>query len=94
MSEMIDRLARALQQARPDQMHGFRHEHALVLAHAAIEAMREPTPKMVDVGVEEFWLIDFDDACTPVREWVRDIYLAMVTARPETDGECDDTRGR
>lgn len=47
MSEMIDRVARALKDQAGE-------DHALpswaVMARAAIEAMREPTPNMISAG--------------------------------------------
>jgi len=44
---MTDHVAKAIYKARPEQMHGFRYDDAVVLARAAIAAMREPTEAML-----------------------------------------------
>jgi hypothetical protein len=54
MSEMIERVARALDECHdPSSWHPYDfwdHDFALELARAAIEAMREPTDAMKQAG--------------------------------------------
>lgn len=57
MSEMVERVARAIQ-----HMHDTGpKEHYLAFARAAIEAMREPTPEMYSAAAYADWLAG-DDA--------------------------------
>jgi hypothetical protein len=59
MSEMIERVARAIQEkllggcVEPNDV-------ALALARAAIEAMREPTPEAIRAGVAASEAVDYE----------------------------------
>jgi hypothetical protein len=44
----------------------------------------EITPEMIDAGVEEFDLIDFESAIEGAEDWVVDIYRAMEAAKAKT----------
>ena len=82
MSEMIERVARAL---RPDAMRlppsESLHQEALGLARVAIEAMREPTEAMVSAGLFAPHL-PRDREMDPVIEndWAVTQYAAMIDA--------------
>ena len=55
MSEMIDRVARALDPGAFQMTGGDSadaREDARIMARAAIEAMREPTKAMIDAGMQ------------------------------------------
>ena len=71
MSEMIERVARAIYNAAPhlhqgepipwEELRGPLHDSALRLARVAIEAMREPTFNMVRVGTQRFDNVSWGD---------------------------------
>lgn len=44
---VIERAARAMLEARPENAHGIRFEHALILAAAVIRAIRDPSEDMI-----------------------------------------------
>lgn len=79
MTEMIEMVAKAIQQAsfrmiRPgwESLDDAEKEMWRIRARAAIEAMREPTGKMVDAG--EDILIGYD-----APSWISaDIYRALI----------------
>ncbi|TDR28919.1 hypothetical protein [Aquamicrobium defluvii] len=62
MSEMVERVAKAIYEASPfkmtegpyDRQSDLYKRNCRLLARAAIEAMREPTDAMVDVGQDAF----------------------------------------
>ena len=90
MSEMIEKVARALlMENRPDYTpkqieHGwFQYRFD---ARAAIEAMREPTNEMAEVGMEARWQSPIRDANN-----VREIWSAMIDAALSEDGATEET---
>lgn len=93
MSEMVERVARAIAQVREqngaapydgwDAIHGEHaarrlREHLFEDARAAIAAMREPTKAMVEAGLrDDYSLIEAD--CTEM-QWERMIDTALGRA--------------
>ena len=72
--DMVERVAFAIAKARRDAEGQVRpsqlYEH---LARAAIAAMREPTPQMLDAGANEFRLLRVDN-------FEQDVWDAMIDA--------------
>ena len=87
MSEMIERVALALFKAeQPEQLNDYRWEHTranyILLARAAIAAMREPTEEMKSVD-EVHW----DYSCH-VCGGLKDGWHKMIDAALEDNSTC------
>lgn len=70
MSEMVERVARAVAEFNEFSWEHCAQSHWIDLARAAIEAMREPTEEMIRVGVK------YDHECAEADG----IYRAMIDA--------------
>lgn len=77
MTDMVERIARAIEQAMPNYISDELPQHDfLASARAALEAMREPTPAMFDAA--ESW---GDDAERDLRFWQAMIDAALTPPR-------------
>lgn len=81
MSEMIERVARAMRDA--DYRHGVLWEEYKPLARAAIKAMREPTEAMVEAGINALCDCEAPVPISGRREVVTAIYRAKIDAALE-----------
>ena len=76
MSEMVERVAKAIQQlAREYQIDALGDRDAAYLARAAIAEMREPTKAMADEGRTNAWDYSTSDA---IEGWHRMIDAALT----------------
>ncbi len=79
MSEMVERVAKALGGPSWNQHSEMWRENARLLARAAIEAMREPSAAMIEEGYGEACELNRGDQPTP-EETPACIWRAMITA--------------